>query len=268
MPHLLTLGRVLKTGGVSVLAMLVVLYFLVYSSLFQSNPLSEGQSLNASSSIQPNPHPNPPRRLTKQTQEARVAIGVPGLAKASELDCDQLINGNWSYIGEYKTRRVSLNGEPPELDTSCQAIRARWDFHRDNHTTHGEERGFPLAFARTVFQDYLLLEQMLSVEYEPWNYYCYALDSKASPLFKSRVRQLAKCFGGNVAVASVEYAVYSNGKNVSRSHLACLEQLLHMGSDWEYAMVLQVGGCRRMVEILKFRVLKNLLLSIKFNPCS
>jgi hypothetical protein len=79
---------------------------------------------------------------------------------------------------------------------------------------------------------------MLSVEYEPWNYYCYSLDAKASLPFKERIRQLASCFP-NVLVAEREYAVYSNGKNVTRSHLACLERLLERGADWRYAILLQ-----------------------------
>ena len=86
-----------------------------------------------------------------------------------------------------------------------------------------------------------MLEQMLSVEYAPQNLYCYALDAKADSRFKRRIRALAGCFD-NVFVANEEFSVFSNGKNVSRSHLACLRELEERGTEWKYAILLQVFG--------------------------
>jgi hypothetical protein len=97
-------------------------------------------------------------------------------------------------------------------------------------------------------KDYLLIEQLLAVEYAPQNLYCYTLDSKASQLYKRRIRSLASCFP-NVFVASKEFDVQSNGKNVSSAHLACLEELLRAAPkeetlkkwNWKYAILLQVS---------------------------
>uniref|UniRef100_A0A1I8C0F1 Core-2/I-Branching enzyme n=1 Tax=Meloidogyne hapla TaxID=6305 RepID=A0A1I8C0F1_MELHA len=84
-----------------------------------------------------------------------------------------------------------------------------------------------------------MLEQMLSVEYAPHNVYCYSLDRKADKKFKERIRALSLCFPTNVFVADVEYNVYSSGKNVSRSHLSCLEELNKRKEDWKYVVLLQ-----------------------------
>uniref|UniRef100_A0A914NHB8 Uncharacterized protein n=1 Tax=Meloidogyne incognita TaxID=6306 RepID=A0A914NHB8_MELIC len=80
---------------------------------------------------------------------------------------------------------------------------------------------------------------MLSVEYAPHNVYCYSLDRKADKKFKERIRALSRCFSKNVFVSDEEYNVYSSGKNVSRSHLACLEKLNKRKEDWKYVVLLQ-----------------------------
>lgn len=80
---------------------------------------------------------------------------------------------------------------------------------------------------------------MLSIEFAPQNFYCYSIDAKANKKFKSRIHSMAKCFS-NVFVAKEEFNVLSNGKNVSRSHLACLKELDKIGNEWKYAILLQV----------------------------
>ncbi|CAK5050211.1 unnamed protein product [Meloidogyne enterolobii] len=57
--------------------------------------------------------------------------------------------------------------------------------------------------------------------------------------FKERIRALSRCFSKNVFVSDVEYNVYSSGKNVSRSHLSCLENLNKRKEDWKYVVLLQ-----------------------------
>lgn len=88
---------------------------------------------------------------------------------------------------------------------------------------------------------------MLAVEYAPQNFYCYAIDAKAPDLFRKRIHAMASCFP-NVFVAPQEFDVQSNGKNVSRSHLACLRELGGIdkkkedgGIRWKYAILLQVN---------------------------
>jgi hypothetical protein len=108
---------------------------------------------------------------------------------------------------------------------------------------------FPSSFVcnYSLFQkDYLLLEQMLSVEFMPHNLYCYSLDAKANGKFKKRLRALANCFP-NVFVAPEEFSVFSNGKNVSRSHLSCLSELEKRKVEWKYAVLLQVSHCEEIM---------------------
>ena len=164
-----------------------------------------------------------------------------------------------AYVNEVlREGRITLDSDPVDefaVDMRCPAVRQRWHF--PVRAASQAEDQFPVAFARTVYRDYLLVEQMLAVEYAPQNIYCYALDSKASPMFKRRIRALAACFP-NVFVAKWELDVQSNGKNVSRSHLDCLELLLTnggvdgagnggggdgdggiAGGGWKYAILLQ-----------------------------
>uniref|UniRef100_A0A914I2T3 Uncharacterized protein n=1 Tax=Globodera rostochiensis TaxID=31243 RepID=A0A914I2T3_GLORO len=89
---------------------------------------------------------------------------------------------------------------------------------------------------------------MLSVEYTPQNVYCYALDAKADALFMRRVHALARCFP-NVVVLAEQFSVFSNGKNVTRAQLACLEAMLPMG-EWKYALLLQAKKTVKKAKIL------------------
>lgn len=80
---------------------------------------------------------------------------------------------------------------------------------------------------------------MLSVEYQPQNLYCYSIDEKTDKTFKKRIRNLQNCFN-NVIVNEKEYSVFSNGKNVTRSHLECLKTLSKHSKTWKYVFLLQV----------------------------
>ncbi len=83
-----------------------------------------------------------------------------------------------------------------------------------------------------------MIEKVLSAMYQPQNYYCYAIDSKASPLFKERVRNLASCFP-NVMVAEEEFDVKSSGEGTSSAQLSCMHAL--QPHAWNYLVLLQVG---------------------------
>uniref|UniRef100_A0A914HFT1 Uncharacterized protein n=1 Tax=Globodera rostochiensis TaxID=31243 RepID=A0A914HFT1_GLORO len=200
-------------------------------------------------------------KVSLQSKNEHLAAAFGSLwPKLSQLNCNSLLTNGMKFkqFSGGKWRRI-LQKDPPHghLDTNCTAIRARWHFVETAGTAR--EANFPLAFARTVFRpwykifiiifipskkchpqivhDFLLLEQMLSVEYTPQNVYCYALDAKADALFMRRVHALARCFP-NVVVLAEQFSVFSNGKNVTRAQLACLEAMLPMGK-WKYALLLQ-----------------------------
>uniref|UniRef100_A0A914HHW9 CRAL-TRIO domain-containing protein n=1 Tax=Globodera rostochiensis TaxID=31243 RepID=A0A914HHW9_GLORO len=139
-----------------------------------------------------------------------------GFQAKPELNCNSLIiNGTkFKQFSGGKRRRI-VHKDPPHghLDTNCTAIRARWHFVETAGTAR--EANFPLAFARTVFN--------LSSE-EPWYKISY-------------IHALARCFT-NVVVLAEQFSVFSNGKNVTRAQLACLEAMLPMGK-WKYALLLQ-----------------------------
>ncbi|KAI1728348.1 core-2/I-Branching enzyme domain-containing protein [Ditylenchus destructor] len=170
----------------------------------------------------------------------------------SQLQCNKLFDGDKTYTNQYvRHKRITLS-DPDNLDMSCDGIKSR----SNKETKSSPETDFPLAFSRTVFTSYLFLEHMLSVEYRPQNLYCYSIDSKSSKIFKNRIRNLAKCFS-NVIVVGKEYSVYSNGKNVTRAALSCLEVLhKHRQHQWKYVFTLQNHDIPlktnwEMVEILK-----------------
>uniref|UniRef100_A0A183BUY6 Secreted protein n=1 Tax=Globodera pallida TaxID=36090 RepID=A0A183BUY6_GLOPA len=183
-------------------------------------------------------------KVSLQSKNEHLAAAFGSLwPKLSQLNCNSLITNGTKFkqFGGGKRRRI-VQTDPPHghLDTNCTAIRARWHFVETAGTAR--EANFPLAFARTVFR------------YAPQNVYCYALDAKADALFMRRVHALAHCFP-NVVVLAEQFSVFSNGKNVTRAQLACLEAMLPMG-EWKYALLLQnhdlpLRTNAEMVEILR-----------------
>ncbi|KAH7726820.1 core-2/I-Branching enzyme family protein [Aphelenchoides avenae] len=181
-----------------------------------------------------------------------------------DLNCSRLFTDK-RYALAVGRKRITLK-DPKQLHLNCGTVRARWLFAK--RPTSREEARYPIAYARIVykvivcevffgqidcFQDYLFLEQLLAVEYQPQNYYCYVLDSKASPEFKRRIRNLSKCFR-NVIVPTTEFSVFSNGKNVSRGHLECLKALVPY--KWNYVFLLQNHDIPMRTNLEKVRILK------------
>lgn len=79
----------------------------------------------------------------------------------------------------------------------------------------------------------------LAAGYAPQNWYCYSLDAKADKLFKERMHNLTNCFP-NVFIAKKEFVVYRKGVNMDASFLECMKELLNLGINWKYLLLLQV----------------------------
>lgn len=80
---------------------------------------------------------------------------------------------------------------------------------------------------------------MFNVMYAPQNYYCFAIDNKASESFHSKMKTLGKCFE-NVIISDVEFNVDQPGHNMVRSLTYCLHLLLQR-PKWKYAILLQAN---------------------------
>ncbi|KAI6186012.1 Beta-1,3-galactosyl-O-glycosyl-glycoprotein beta-1,6-N-acetylglucosaminyltransferase 3 [Aphelenchoides besseyi] len=121
-----------------------------------------------------------------------------------------------------------------EWPTDCQSICQRSNFQTND--LYPEEAGFPIAIARAVFMDYHFIELDLGAMYSPHNFYCYALDSKSSPLFHQRMRSLANCFP-NVFLTDHELPMDSDGHNMNSAHYQCMLKLADY--KWKYLVLLQ-----------------------------
>nr|CAD2172055.1 unnamed protein product [Meloidogyne enterolobii] len=206
---------------VSILLIFIFIYFYLYCSNFN---FRWKKNLRLTT---------PSTTNTKTNNYLQSALGPKIFNQINSLNCSLILNENKSYINSIKIKRI-VQRDLNDLKIDCNSIKNRWKFFQNFGEISDEEKRFPIAFARTVYRDYLMLEQMLSVEYAPHNVYCYSLDRKADKKFKERIRALSRCFSKNVFVSDEEYNVYSSGKNVSRSHLSCLEKLNKRKEDWKY----------------------------------
>ncbi|CAD5216727.1 unnamed protein product [Bursaphelenchus okinawaensis] len=119
---------------------------------------------------------------------------------------------------------------------SCDAVNYRTYF--PSTPTSKEEADFPIAVVRSVYQDYYLLELMLSASYQPQNFYCFAMDNSSAPEFKRNLRQLADCFD-NVHVPLVEQPLDGGGHWQYAAHRDCLAWLNDKEKRWRYVTILQ-----------------------------
>ncbi|KAK0403578.1 hypothetical protein QR680_017006 [Steinernema hermaphroditum] len=142
--------------------------------------------------------------------------------------------------------RIKLNASEP-LRTDCLSIFGR---HHFSATALSEEEArFPVAFARVVYKDYYLLEQMLAVQYAPQNTFCFAVDRKSPNELKTSLRNLAHCFD-NVFILAEEFDLDSLGHNMNRAHWECVKAARN--ASWKYVFLLQILNGTNDVESERF----------------
>lgn len=110
-----------------------------------------------------------------------VSVVVRRWPSVKDLNCSRLFTDK-RYALAVGRKRITLK-DPKQLHLNCGTVRARWLFAK--RPTSREEARYPIAYARIVykvivcevffgqidcFQDYLFLEQLLAVEYQPQNY--------------------------------------------------------------------------------------------------
>ncbi|CAD6195160.1 unnamed protein product [Caenorhabditis auriculariae] len=151
-----------------------------------------------------------------------------------------------SYV---EAGRMTLPEEKLNFSMDCNSIRRR--IFGNTFFTKSDR---PLAYSRLVYRSYALQEALLSMSYHPDDWYCYAIDQKASCRFKSEMKVLGACLD-NVIVLDEEFDLNSSGRDYNRGGLACFEKL--RAKDWFHVMSLQnndmiVKTHEEMVAVSKF----------------
>ncbi|KAI6197575.1 Beta-1,3-galactosyl-O-glycosyl-glycoprotein beta-1,6-N-acetylglucosaminyltransferase 3 [Aphelenchoides besseyi] len=184
---------------------------------------------------------------------------LPSFIKPKEalgLNCTSIYDDPKFNYSSYESERVHVSGpqNEAELPMDCNSIRQRAYFHTED--LYPEEAEFPIAFARTVFMDYRLIEIDLAALYTPHNFYCYALDLKSAPLFHKRMNALASCFP-NVFIAEKKFSMNSKGHNMTYSQYQCMLTLSKPEYKWKYMVMLQnhdipLKTNQEMIQIFKW----------------
>uniref|UniRef100_A0A0N5AWM9 Core-2/I-Branching enzyme n=1 Tax=Syphacia muris TaxID=451379 RepID=A0A0N5AWM9_9BILA len=146
-------------------------------------------------------------------------------------------------------QRVQITSDLDEgISVSCEEV-----LKRGNYTRKGDPN-FSIAHLRVVykvrklntsiyfkyrgcFQDYNFQELVLNLLYSTTNVFCYAIDEKATYIFKQQMQNLSDCFP-NVYITNASYSIDSAGHNMDRAFLSCM-YLLRNVSVWRYAITMQ-----------------------------
>ncbi|KAI6212731.1 Beta-1,3-galactosyl-O-glycosyl-glycoprotein beta-1,6-N-acetylglucosaminyltransferase 3 [Aphelenchoides besseyi] len=179
----------------------------------------------------------------------------------AEFNCTPFFSEHKYAFSSYAKNRIRIRDPKDEaaLPMNCNSIRRRAYFQTDD--LYPEEAEFPIAFARTVYTLPLTL---------PHNFYCYALDSKSTPLFHKRMRALADCFP-NVFLTDVEFSMDRHGHNMSYSYHQCMMILSKVEFKWKYLVLLQnydipLKTNQELIQIFKWFNGTNDIASVKLQP--
>ncbi|KAK6113329.1 Core-2/I-Branching enzyme family protein [Brugia pahangi] len=154
----------------------------------------------------------------------------------SKKDCDAAMTDP-AVATELTSKPYTVDSDEADanISNSCEDIKQR-GLYPENPASD-EEKDFPIVFIRVVYRAYHIQELLFNLMYAPQNLYCYALDSKSSPLFHEQMRNLSECFP-NVILTENEYEVDGAGHNMTKSYMKCLETVSEKPA-WKYAILLQ-----------------------------
>lgn len=145
------------------------------------------------------------------------------------FDCNEFFQGCQSESDSGTLKLL----EPKDLDMTCRGIKNREYFPIKSLTNY--EKNFPMAFSKTVKEDYYFLEMELSSTYAPQNFYCFSIDKNAKKEFKKRIQKLSNCLP-NVFFAKNEFDFFV--ENRLMAHFECLKILRK--KIWNYIFFLDV----------------------------
>lgn len=168
------------------------------------------------------------------------------------LQCARFFQNDTDYIKQFSTKRIVFK-DPLDLPMDCDSIKRR-NYFPSKPASH-EEANFPIARAKIIYKDYVMLEMELASSYAPQNYYCFAVDAKATPLFHARIHQLANCFP-NVLITKHEFKVDSSGHNMGPSFFECLKILAVPNKPWKYVHLLQNHDTSLRTNLETVRILR------------
>uniref|UniRef100_A0A0K0F4X4 Glycosyltransferase family 92 protein n=1 Tax=Strongyloides venezuelensis TaxID=75913 RepID=A0A0K0F4X4_STRVS len=165
------------------------------------------------------------------------------------LDCSKVINGDRNYINKMKKKRFSIKEIPKDYKYDCESIKSRGFYPKV--PLSDIEANYPIAYARNVYNNYLMLELEFLVSYAPQNHYCFSVDLKSSELY-IQLTSLSKCFN-NVYISQIRYNMTSEGIYQALSTYECMKILKN--KKWNYLFILQnddfpIKTNREIVEIL------------------
>ncbi|KAK0396131.1 hypothetical protein QR680_001583 [Steinernema hermaphroditum] len=106
------------------------------------------------------------------------------------LKCESFVEFDEVALRNYRERR-ELSVDTFSVPTSCQALKKRNYFPVE--PKNPTEVDWPLLYVKIVTKNYLFIEKALAMNYSPYNQYCFVLDSKAAPIFKTQMRNLSAC---------------------------------------------------------------------------
>uniref|UniRef100_A0A0N4Z577 Glycosyltransferase family 92 protein n=1 Tax=Parastrongyloides trichosuri TaxID=131310 RepID=A0A0N4Z577_PARTI len=176
------------------------------------------------------------------------------------INCSQVIHNDREYINQIKNKRYIVTEELKNFSMTCEDIRKRGFYPSESLSEM--ELNNPIAYARNVYKDYVLLELQFLLSYAPQNHYCFSIDAKSYDLY-IKLKQLSKCFN-NVYIPLKKFNMTGGGIYQSLSTFECMNILKY--KKWKYLFVLQnddfpIKSNREIVEIL---VAKNYSLDMEF----
>lgn len=96
-----------------------------------------------------------------------------------------------------------------------------------------EEKSCPIAYAILVHHKFHQFAQLLSAVYAPQNVYCIHVDLKASEVFQTSVREMAKCFP-NVLLSNKSEDVVYESISLLQAHINSMDTLLDSSVPWNH----------------------------------
>ncbi|KAK0396129.1 hypothetical protein QR680_001583 [Steinernema hermaphroditum] len=159
-----------------------------------------------------------------------ILITMTPMPPDTVLKCESFVEFDEVALRNYRERR-ELSVDTFSVPTSCQALKKRNYFPVE--PKNPTEVDWPLLYVKIVTKNYLFIEKALAMNYSPYNQYCFVLDSKAAPIFKTQMRNLSACLI-NVHVLEDEFSFGPQGQRIPNAHMQCLTKMKNF--DWKYAI--------------------------------
>ncbi|GMT12214.1 hypothetical protein PFISCL1PPCAC_3511, partial [Pristionchus fissidentatus] len=96
--------------------------------------------------------------------------------------------------------------------------------------------GYPIAFAKIVYQDYEFLEEQLAISYSDEHVFCFAVDRNVSDIFLALEMKVA-CRLSNISMNNFLRNVLKSGHFHNHAHFDCMHLVL-LGR-WNYIILMQ-----------------------------